>query len=198
MKNQTLKEIRQERILLSLDKLDYLTRDQIQRLHELKSTRNTNRILNDMKEYLNYMPFLLSRAYYLSKQGRDRIGSTKQRSKTMQIDHYIMRNETYLYFDKPSTWRNEPEIPKPVRMFPDATFEKNRHIYLIEIDNKQNMTENIEKIKKYKKLKEYGISGKDGKFPTLIWITSNDVRKKRIMKLCEGLEAQVFTYEEIK
>jgi hypothetical protein len=192
------KNKRQESILLSLDKLDYLTREQLQRLHRLKSTHNTNRILRDMGEFLHFMSYGKSRAYYLSQKGRERVGSEKKRIKTMQIEHYIMRNEAYFYFECPSSWKNEPEIPQPVKMFPDASFEKNKHTYLVEIDNKQNMVENAEKARKYKQLKEHGVTGRDGVFPTIVWVTLNDIRKKRIQKLCDGLECKILTYEEIK
>jgi hypothetical protein len=198
--NKLRKEQRQEQILLSLDRLDYLTREQLQRLHSLKSVHNANRVLRDMSPYLHHMPFYQTRAYYLSKEGRQRVGGQKKRTKTMQIEHYIMRNEAYFYFGSPITWKNEPEIviPKKVKMQPDAQFTKSKHTYFLEVDNKQSMTENIEKIKKYRDLKDFGAIGEDGKFPTLVWITTNDVRKKRLQKLCDGLEIMVLTYEEIK
>ncbi len=70
------KEQRQEAILSSLAKLDYLTRSQLQILHDLGSPRNTSRVMKSLEPFVT--KFLDGEAvYYLTKEGRERTGAKK-------------------------------------------------------------------------------------------------------------------------
>lgn len=202
MKSKLKKIQREENILLLLSKLDYLTTKQIQKLINLKSNPNTRRILRNMEEYLQTMNIDgRTKVYYLSKKGRERIGCETIRKKTMQIDHFIMRNDAYIYFKRPVSWKNEPKIhvPKVLTIFPDAMFQQYKKHFFLEIDNKQSMKENIEKVKKYKTLHELGVFQEKYKtFPTIIWVTTSKIRKKRLEKIMEGLEANVLLIDDIK
>lgn len=44
---------REEAILLSLRRCDYLTREQLQKMHNLGQIRNAQRILNSLSEYIS-------------------------------------------------------------------------------------------------------------------------------------------------
>ncbi len=73
------KEKREEAILLSLKKCDYLTREQIQKMHDLGKPRNAHRVLSDMEEYISSFTNDRKHVYYLNKDGRERVGATKVR-----------------------------------------------------------------------------------------------------------------------
>ena len=94
-----------ESILLSLNELDYLTRSQIQELHDLKGVRNANRILQGMSEYLGTFRHEKEKVYYLSQKGRDQIASFNIRKKTQNIEHFLLRNQLYIHLEKPKGWR---------------------------------------------------------------------------------------------
>jgi hypothetical protein len=187
------KEKRIEQILLSLKKLDYLSRTQIQQLHNLGGIRNANKILKEMDQYLHRWREG-ENIYYLSREGREYVGATKIRKKTPQAKHFIMRNQAYIYFQRPTTWQTETKVKDTSNGFyviPDAIFQKDRKHHFLEIDNLQKMIVNQSKIEKYKKL------ATKIKF-CLVWITNTDYRKKRLTNLCEGLEVQIYTLEEMR
>lgn len=69
-KTQAAKMVREEAILSSLMKLDYLSRSQIQRLHSLSGDRNARLILAAMAPYLSRCRSSTSEnVYYLNKLG---------------------------------------------------------------------------------------------------------------------------------
>src|SRR5690606_19363148 len=105
MTRTRLKQARWTAILMSLDKLGFLTTSQIQQLHNLGGRRNTNRILNDMSDYLQSFQ-LDEKVYYLSAKGRQEIGSVVVRKRTALIHHHLMRNDVYIKY-RPEYWRSE-------------------------------------------------------------------------------------------
>jgi hypothetical protein len=177
-----------------LKKLDYLTRSQLQVLHNLGSVRNTNHILKGMSEYLSFFRDG-EKVYYLNKAGRERVNCKKVRKKTLQARHYIMRNHIYIAFGQPSTWKNEVklEVPKVVKVIADALFIKDKRYHIVEVDHTQKMSKNRTKIEKYRKLVDLGVFEKP---PYFIWITTTDYKRKQITKLCEGLDHHVFTIKD--
>lgn len=185
---------REENILLSLKKLNYLSRSQIQALHNLKSDRNAQRILKNMSDYLGSFKDG-EYIYYLNKDGRERVNSTKVFKKTAQARHYLMRNSLYIAFGCPSTWKNEMklEVPKKVKVIADALFIKDKQYNIVEVDHTQKMIKNKAKVERYRKLIELGVFEKNPKF---IWITTTELRRKQLLELCEGLDVQVFTAKE--
>ncbi|MDQ0268851.1 replication-relaxation family protein [Cytobacillus purgationiresistens] len=188
------KEQRHENILLSLKKLGFLSRSQIQKLHRLGGTRNANRVLKALSDYLNVVR-LNENIYYLNAEGRQRVGSTKVLKKTHQITHHLMRNSLYLSYGCPSTWKSEIKlsVKDEVTVIADAVFTMANTFHIIEVDNEQKMSMNKVKIEKYKRLIELKVFEKQPKF---IWITTTDYRKKQLLALSDGLQTRIYLANE--
>src|SRR5690625_4638799 len=155
--HQRLKLKREESILLSLKMLDYLSRSQIQKLHNLGGDRNARRVLNNMSEYISCFRDA-ENIYYLNKEGRERVGADTVRHKINQVSHYLMRNDLYIHLG-PQEWRNEVRVgvKDVVTVVPDAYFKYNQMLHFLEVDHTQKMFKNKEKIDRYKALKETGV-----------------------------------------
>lgn len=175
-----------------MKRLDYLSRSQIQRIHRLGSDRNARRILNSMKAYLSDFRDG-EKIYYLNQEGRERVQCQKPRKKTIQARHYLMRNELFIHFGQPITWKNEVRFGyKDIALVvADAIFKKNSAHHVVEVDHTQKMSKNRIKIEKYRKIKEEGVF-------KLVWITTTEYRRKQLEKLCEGLDVQIFTINDFK
>ena len=196
MKTKVLTQ-RQEKILLLLQKFDFLTRDQLNRYFHLGSIRNTNHVLNNLSEYLHCVRNGYQSIYYLSSEGRQYVGCEKIRKKGSHIEHTIMRNELWMYFKCPNTWKNEVKIANSKSyVIADASFNLDGFQCFVEVDNLQNMKENREKIKRYKELMQ-SIVLKLGHYPTLIWFTTSEVRKKQLEQSCEGLKVKIIVKNDI-
>jgi hypothetical protein len=180
------REKREEMILSSLEKLDYLSRSQLQRIHRLKGDRNARKVLQDMKEYVSSFKDG-ENIYYLNREGRERVGCKKIRKKTLQARHYLMRNELYIALNQPFTWENEMFIEN-IGIIADAMYINGGKHTFIEVDHLQKMSKNRLKIQKYRKLSNFD----------LIWITTTEHRRKRLEKLCEGISTRAFTIEELR
>jgi hypothetical protein len=198
---QQNKLLREEAILLSLKKLDYLSRGQVQRLHDLGGDRNARRVLNNMSEFIaSFRGDTGESIFYLNKTGRDRVGSDVVRQKLSQVNHYLMRNDYYIRF-KPDDWKNEMKlsVKDVVTVIPDSYFLIQMRRHFLEVDHLQHMVKNRDKIEKYKKLKSTSaVQDKLKYFPKLVWVTMTDGRKKQLLEWCEGLETTVYTWDEIK
>jgi hypothetical protein len=188
---------REENILLSLKKLDYLTRGQIQRIHNLKSDRNAQRVLKQMEEYLCVMRNG-ENVYYLNSKGRALVNCDKVRKSTGNVQHYIMRNYIYIAAGCPANWRNEIRITSEgstkkdkVVCIPDALYNHGDFYTVVEVDNTQTMKKNQAKIEKYRMLKQRLAFGMIA--PKFIWITTTEHRRQELLKLSDGLQTQVFT-----
>lgn len=197
MKNQLNQ--RQEQILLSLKKLDYLNRQQLQRLHRLGKTRNANRVLQDLAPYLSSYREGYQSVYYLNSLGREYVNSEKVRKKTQFVNHVLMRNEFYLHMKCPVDWKNEMRVKDgKVTLIVDGWFKSGGKYHFLEVDSTQKMSENRAKINAYRELQQRGVIAQDlGYFPVLVWLTASDYRKKQLKKLLEGIPARVFTLSEI-
>ncbi|MEH6943665.1 replication-relaxation family protein [Bacillus sp. JJ722] len=174
---------------MSLKKLSFLSRSQLQILHRLGGERNANRILGDMSQYLNSVR-LHEKVYYLNSEGRALVGCEKVFKKTGQIRHYLLRNALYIAYGCPSTWRNEVKlsVPNEVTVIPDALFESDGRYVIVEVDCTQKMAVNREKVRRYRQLIALNVFKKP---PAFIWITETDYRQKQLTKLCEGLQVRV-------
>jgi len=187
------REKRIDQILLLLRQCDYLTREQLQKMMNLGQTRNAQRVLGDMAEYISYFTEERKKVYYLNSKGRDRVQAEKVRKKTAMVNHYLMRNDLFIAMGRPSTWRNEVKISiNNISIIVDATFPSNKIHHFVEVDYKQSMNQNIAKIKRYKQL-----AAIDPKF-ALVWVTTTPYRKKKLESLCEGLSGKVFLWDDIK
>ena len=191
---------RTERILLSLDKLGFLSRSQIQEMHDLKSDRNAQRVLKNMRKYLN-VERLEENVYYLNKTGRSYIGSDKVYTKSQQIRHILLRNQLYIYLKCPTHWDIEKEVILNGKFYvkPDVLFTTDR-LYFAEIDVTQKMSVNKAKIEQYARMKDTKMFHVEyGYFPKLIWVTKTKVKKERLIQLCreKGLQHVVYTQADI-
>jgi Replication-relaxation len=211
--NTQKKLMRQEKILLSLSKLGFATRAQLQKIHDLGKTRNANRILYEMREYLNH--FRLGEegnVYYLNQKGLDLLGiSGKPLNKNMQYEHTLMKNDMYIYFGCPKDWALERPIhfkmkedlggvivTKEKTIIPDARFTKNGLYHFVEVDHQQQMKENLKKIKLYKGLSS-SIKEQFKQTPAIIFYTTTENRKKKLDEWCdrEELYYQVLSKKDI-
>lgn len=199
--------MRQEEILQSFEVLRFATRDQLQRIHDLKSDRNALKILNQMKEYFHIQVHNGMNVYYLSKKGRDTIGSDIEMKWSLQAEHHLLRNELYIHFNCPSDWRVEHEIvfkPKGLvttekRIIADATFTNAGVFHLLEVDRTQSMVENKEKINTYAELSPL-LYERFNHMPVIIFYTTTGLRKGKLEVYCKekGLRSLVNTKEDIR
>lgn len=157
-----------------------------------------------MEDYLAHVRYD-EKIYYLNKNGRERVGSNIIRKKINKTDisHYIMRNDFYIH-RQPNQWRTEQSVSVGnVKVIPDVIFtqtvlEKERYFFL-EIDNTQKMINNRNKIDRYRKIKAgEGFQNQFGYFPTLVWVTRSEGRKKELQRLCKDMKVEVFLWEEIR
>jgi hypothetical protein len=183
-----------------LKKLDFLNRDQLQKIHRLGKVRNTNRILKELSPYLSNYREEYSTVYYLNKNGREYVNSKKIRKKTSAVNHIIMRNDFYIHSGFPHDWRNEMKLKDDVyTVICDAWFKKNGRYHILEVDLNQKMKENRIKMTKYKGLFQNGaVKAFYGYFPTLIWLTTTELKKKQLKDLCEGLPCEIYTINDIR
>lgn len=193
---------REERILLLLKKFDFMTRDQLNRYFRFGTIRNTNRILNGLAGYIKNRRFGYETIYYLSKAGKSYVDCEKIRKADGQIRHAVMRNNLWFFNDCPRDWKNETKVSDGYTtvvvdaMFTDGWDRK----HFVEVDHKQSMNENKNKIKRYMELHANGLlEEKFGHFPTVVWLTMTEHRRKQLKEECAGLPAvMVFTTSDIK
>ncbi|MER2006277.1 MAG: replication-relaxation family protein [Psychrobacillus sp.] len=193
---------RDERILLHLEKFKFMSRDQIRRVFELGTVRNANRVLRELGEYLYRVQDGHQSIYYLNKEGRQYVGSDEIVKKSGQVQHCLMRNDFWLFVNRPKDWLNEVEVSNKkgtVRVVSDAKYSIGGIVHLVEIDHLQHMRENREKIKKYAELlPAYALQM--GHFPVLDWVTTTELRKQQLQEACKekGLVCRVYLHREIK
>jgi hypothetical protein len=165
-------------------------------MHNLGGERNAQKFLKSMGEYLNSFRDGET-IYYLSKEGRERVNCKKIVKKATTARHYIMRNDLFIGYRFPPTWKNEVnlKVEDVATIVCDATFTIGEKRYIIEVDHTQKMNANKKKIEKYRKIIDAGV------FPTppvFAWVTTTEYRRKQIKKLCEGLDTQIYIASEIK
>lgn len=189
------REKRIEQILLNLKKCDYLTREQLQRMMNLGQTRNAQRILSELTDYITFFTEDKKKVYYLNATGRELVQAEKIRKKTNKVIHYLMRNDLFITVGRPTSWKNEVKISIPgtkVSIIVDAVYIVNKIYQFVEIDYKQSMSNNVQKIKKYKQL-----STINPQF-TLVWVTTTPYRKKKIESLCSEIKCKVYLWDDLK
>lgn len=183
-----------------MKKLDFLNRDQLSKIHRLGQIRNTNRILKELSPFLSHFREEYSTIYYLNKDGRSYVNSNKIRRKNSVVNHIIMRNDFYIYCGFPTDWRNEIKFKDhEYAVICDSLFKLKGKYYCLEVDYKQQMKENRNKIKRYIGLFKNGvIKEKLGYFPTLIWLTTTELRKRQLKDLCKEIPCVVYTIDDIR
>lgn len=210
LSNTQKKKKRQETILLSLDKLGFATRSQLQVLHSLGTDRNAIRVLKEMGEYV-HIKRVTENIYYLNQLGREVIGSEREVKWNNQIDHHLLRNDMYIYFGSPQDWKSEQPVTfkhpvkdgiktlyKDMTIVPDATFSKDGVFYFLEVDRTQSMSENKKKIQQYKLLSP-AIEQQFQSKPILVFYTTTIHRKEILTKECQEvvLNHLILTKEDL-
>lgn len=189
---------RNEQILLLLKKFDFLTRDQLAAYFKLGKICNTNRVLRNLSDYLTCVRDGYQSIYYLNKNGREYVDCEKIRKKGGHVQHVVMRNEIWLHFKCPKDWKNEVKISdEKTSVVADAVFTRNGFYHFLEVDNLQSMKENRAKINRYKELLD-SLVKQFGYFPTLVWLTTTEHRRKQLESACNGLNFKVFTINDIQ
>ena len=136
--------------------------------------------------------------YYLNNNGRLYVGCEKVRRKGGHVQHTIMRNEFWLFYKGPMDWKNEVKISDgTTSIVVDGMFTRNGFTHFLEVDNLQTMKVNREKIKRYKSLME-NLVKQIGYYPTIVWLTTTELRRKQLEDSCGGLKCKVYTINDIK
>lgn len=175
-----------------------MTRDQIGRYFNLGKKRNANRVLHNLKDFLTSHRSYYETIYYLNGLGKVYVECEKVRKKGGHMQHVIMRNETWLFYKSPHDWKNEVKISDgTTSIVADSVFSSNGFKHFLEVDNTQTIKENREKIKRYQLLFE-SVANQIGYYPTLVWITTTELRRKQLEDACRGLKFRVYTFNEIK
>lgn len=171
-------------------------------MHRLGKTRNTNRILSELSDYVQTFREGYDTVYYLSSAGKDYTQAKRAVRRTQYSTHTIMRNQFYIYTGMPTEWKTEVKISDGVdSKICDAWFRMGDYFHILEVDNSQRMSENKNKLKAYSSMNKRGAITKHfGYFPPIIWLTTTELRRKQLTKMCEEFELshQVFTIEDIK
>ncbi|PKR86084.1 replication-relaxation family protein [Heyndrickxia camelliae] len=195
------KRQRHEAILLTLDKLEFVTKGQLQAIHNLGGGKNAYRILKEIKEegYIQCKR-IVENIYYLTKEGRELIGSTKDVKWNQNVEHTLMRNDLYVLLGCPDNWKNEPQVKvkvkdglshKEINFRPDARFYQKGVHHFVEIDNVQSMGENKKKLQIYYEVKE-AFKMQFGHDPKIIFFTKSELRKRRLAEWGEGLNLHIY------
>lgn len=147
-----------------------------------------------MEQYLGSFRHGLENVYYLNKNGRDRVQCDVIRKKTPNIQHFLLRNQAWIYLKRPRTWENEVKvIVGDASIVCDAKFSAKGGIpVFVEIDVAQPMIKNQRKIEKYKKLQTLT----DQPFH-VVWVTELESRRPKLTELSAGLSGRVYTLKEI-
>lgn len=181
-----------------MKKFDFLTRDQLAAYFKLGKICNTNRVLRNLSDYLTVVRDGYQSIYYLNKNGREYVDCDKIRKKGGHVQHVVMRNEIWLHFKCPKDWKNEIKISnEKTSVIADAVFTRNGFYHFLEVDHLQSMKENRLKIERYKSLLE-SLLKQFGYYPTLVWLTTTEHRRKQLEKACEGLKVKVYTINDIQ
>jgi len=174
-----------------------MTRDQLSQYFKLGKVCNTNRVLRNLSDYLLHVREGYQTIYYLSKEGRNYVNCEKIRKKGGHVKHIVMRNQFWLFYNCPKDWRNEIKISDgTTSIIVDGMFSRNGFKHFLEVDNLQTMKENREKIKRYKLLMD-NIVQQMGYYPTVVWLTTTELRRRQLQDACQGLKFQVFTINDI-
>lgn len=183
-------------------RLGFLTRSQLQRIHQLGKTRNTNRILSEIDDYVIHHREGYDTVYYLSKLGREYVQAKRQLRKNQFVGHILMRNEWFIYAGMPSHWKNEVKIGDATETrICDTLYEENGFLKILEVDRLQKMSENRVKAQSYYGMYKRGAATRKlGYFPTVVWLTCTELRRKQLKGICNelGLPSEVYTLEDIQ
>jgi hypothetical protein len=163
--------------------------------------RNANHVLRKLAPYLSsFREEYSSTVYFLNKEGREYVNSDKVRRKNKFVNHYLMRNDFYIYMGLPHDWENEMLIGDGTfKVVCDSYFNKDGKYHFLEVDHTQKMNINKKKIEQYKGLMREGkVAKRLGYFPKLIWLTTTELRRKQLTALCKGIPYGIYTIDDIR
>jgi hypothetical protein len=131
----------------------------------------------------------------------------------VQTIHYLLRNEVYIHFGCPADWKNEHSMEANVKgqirsdilfqgltlsnkkkVIADAIFKRNGYLYVIEVDNTQDMRVNKKKIDLYREV----FPAYKEQTPILYFFTKTESRKRKLQEWLKGIRHEVITFEEIR
>jgi hypothetical protein len=160
-----------------------------------------------MKEYLHVRPSperYNENVYYLNQNGCELIGQKEERRWVQSVEHYLMRNDLFIYYEQPTPFDIEPEITIREGMTqkiikPDATFIKESRYHFLEVDRTQKMLENKKKIDHYTQLFPL-IQSKYNQTPLLVFYTHSPIRKEKIIRWCKqsNLPVEVLSRDDLR
>lgn len=148
-----------------------------------------------MSEYLGSFRHEIQKVYHLNKSGRERVKCDVVRTKTTNIQHYLLRNQLWIYLRKPHSWKNEMKIKvKNVSIVADAMFHVTKEVMaFVEVDVSQPMKVNRVKMDKYRRIKEM-----TGNEFNVVWVTELESRRIKLKELMNGIPGRVYTLNDIK
>ncbi|USK85748.1 replication-relaxation family protein [Peribacillus asahii] len=201
---------------MTIDQLSMAKIRHLQQIHELKSYSNACRVIKQLSPYVHETMHNKEKVLYLNKEGRQLIGSTKEVKKNTLIEHTLLRNEAYLYFNCPIDWKTEYRIeskekvptfdiqfkglsPATKKVVSDAAFTRNGYLHLVEIDNTRSMSDNYKKIESYVNMLA-DVRERLGLIPALYIFTHTNHRRRKFESWMKkhNIRGEVKTFEEIK
>lgn len=196
---------RQMAILATIRKLQFATRRHLMSVHNMGGIRNANRILGDLKPYVNKTMQGKEYVYYLNKEGHAMFGDNGKVVSRGKLAHALLRNEAWLHLFCPDDWQIETDIryiknKEKMKIVPDVKFRDEENIlHAVEVDRSQKMKVNEEKIKKYEEFTQIYKQKHNGKMPVIHFFTVTKYREKKLEELAAKYDvlASVYVIEEI-
>ncbi|AAT54479.1 hypothetical protein CKL83_17930 [Bacillus anthracis] len=196
---------RQMAILATIRKLQFATRRHLMSVHNMGGIRNANRILGDLKPYVNKTMQGKEYVYYLNKEGHAMFGDDGKVVSRGKLAHALLRNEAWLHLFCPDDWQIETDIryiknKEKMKIVPDVKFRDEENIlHAVEVDRSQKMKVNEEKIKKYEEFTQIYKQKHNGKMPVIHFFTVTKYREKKLEELAAKYDvlASVYVIEEI-
>ncbi|AWU53135.1 hypothetical protein DNQ11_11985 [Bacillus anthracis] len=196
---------RQMVILATIRKLQFATRRHLMSVHNMGGIRNANRILGDLKPYVNKTMQGKEYVYYLNKEGHAMFGDDGKVVSRGKLAHALLRNEAWLHLFCPDDWQIETDIryiknKEKMKIVPDVKFRDEENIlHAVEVDRSQKMKVNEEKIKKYEEFTQIYKQKHNGKMPVIHFFTVTKYREKKLEELAAKYDvlASVYVIEEI-
>lgn len=181
------------------------TRRHLMSVHNMGGIRNANRILGDLKPYVNKTMQGKEYVYYLNKEGHAMFGDDGKVVSRGKLAHALLRNEAWLHLFCPDDWQIETDIryiknKEKMKIVPDVKFRDEENIlHAVEVDRSQKMKVNEEKIKKYEEFTQIYKQKHNGKMPVIHFFTVTKYREKKLEELAAKYDvlASVYVIEEI-
>lgn len=195
-----MKQQRQMAILSTIRTLQFATRRHLMAVHDLGGIRNANRVIKDLKPYVNIAYYKKEHVYYLNRAGRELFADTERIPLPTKLPHFLLRNEAWLWLNCPDNWQIESEIRytkdgAKKRIIADAKYKDEYGIlHAVEIDRAQKMKANEEKLKKYAEYTQLYKQTYNGKKPVIHFFTISSYRQQKLEQLASKYDVYVRVY----